>query len=671
MKRSFVSILLGLVCAVFFVSGCALFEQQDADNLVKFSAASSLQTKVHYGDVVTSNNKQFIQMIWDNGDQIRIVSDNARTASGADFYDYPLVHDREEGSHSYAKFAQSENQSGLRWDEGGSNNSYNFYATYPAVSVNEEGTFSASLPSNEYLMVAHTATSYDPAKKVFLSFYPAFTAIEITLLNNDSGVNITGCALSSRSTTLVGSFTASIGDSKLSNIYIPNGVQYAEPVEHLTKSLSNGGKCFTFFCLPQNLYDLELTCYYTKNGTGYHKTIALKESGSNLMFEACKYHRLSLTVNSSGGGGGGDIDLGLTVGGAQMLLYVISNHEGGWPSAIMSYCASKYGISNPTDYLSSTGWDQNTPFYKEYFGKWGAIITKVGNFINVNGWNQANERFKSNSTVFPSASDHFTEDELTEITAFLATVTNTGSVGNGSTMITDNIIASDFDWLPSITSIDCLQTEQTMNPRPSVEIDGVDGLTYINLNYYTYVTVSDCGDSDGVSIYMSNANSEGTTGELIIKDLKLSDNFNIGNQHARGPVTFDNVSGMTALSLGNATSAYITGCPDLTSISVTTAHNLTDFTVENCDNFTTFSIDNPGEDFTDITLRNTKWFTDGTVSGSHQALNITLDNCSTSSGSGLIKLSNMYFDTEGYTININRVANAGNVVVRDANGTER
>ena len=667
MKRlsaSFTPVLLGLVCAVFFVSGCALFEQQANDSLIKFSAASSLQTKVHYGDIDNSGATPAIQMIWDNGDVIRIVSDNARTASNADFYDYPLVHDREEGAHSFAKFVQSENQSGLRWEDGGS---YNFYAAYPAVNVASDGTFSASLPSDEYLMVAHTSTGYDPAKKVFLSFYPAFTAVEITLLNNDGNVIINDCALSSSSTALVGDFTATIGSSRLSNINIRRGVFYADPVSGLTESLSNGGKRFTFFCLPQNLYNLELTCYYTKNGAACHKTIALKESGSNLMFEACKYHRLSLTVNSSGGGGG-DIDLDLTVGGAQMLLYVISNHEGGWPSPIMSYCAEKYGISDPIAYLNSTGWDQGTPFYKDYFGKWSAIIGKVGSFITANGWNKANERFKSNSTVFPSASGHFTEDELTEIVGFLETVTNTGVVGNGGTMITGDIIASDFDWLPSLVSIDCLQADQNLNPRPSVEVVDRPIVQNINLNYYTYITIESCGGSEGVTLTLNNSNN--VTGELIVRDLRINGQINIGNQHAYGPVLIESVSGMTSLSLGDGTDTWIKDCPDLETITVTTSHNLTDFTVENCPEFRYFSISNVDYNkFKSICLEKTPMFTSGDVNGGLAGISISLQDCSTGSGSGVIRMNNMYFSNDN--INITRVANADNAVVRDATGAQR
>lgn len=652
---SFSTALLGLFGLLMLATGCELFESPASDT-IRFSAASSLSTKVYYGNV----DDGYIQMIWETGDQIRIASDRARTSSDAgnmSWHDYSLRHDREEGSHSFAKFDLAANEQGLRWDEDGT---YNFWATYPPVSVAEDGRFEARVPNDSYLMVAHTRTSYDTNKQVFLSFYPAFTAIEITISSDDDEAKITDCDLFSNSTPLTGKFSAQIGDRNISG-YSP--IQTSHTAEPSLVSGDDSRKTFTFFCLPQDLRSIAVTCYYTKNGTSYYKALDLTESGSAMVFSACMYHRLWLTLDSSGGGGGEDMQL--TVGGAQMLLYVLANHENGWPSPIMQYCAAKYGISDPVGYLNSTGWSNATPFYQEYFGRWQVIMTKISNFINPNGWSQVNERFNPNSTVFPNASDHFTSEEITEITSFLSTVTSTGSVGNGSTMITGDIASSDFAWMPSLTTIDCLQTDQNMNPRPSVDIASIPSLTYINLNYYTYVTVSECGGSGGVSINMMNANN--TTGELVVRDLKLNDQFNIGNQHAHGPVTFDNVSGMSTLSLGNATSAYIHACPDLTTVNVTTAHNLTDLTVEDCPNFTTFNIGNAGSNFKSITLKNTPNFLSGTAGDGLTGFTITLQDCSGNVGAGTtpyIQLNNTWISD----VTVNRDATSSRVVVRDSHG---
>ncbi len=607
MKRSFVSILLGLVCAVFFVSGCALFEQQDSDNLIKFSAASSLKTKVHYGDFDNPNNPSSIQMIWDNGDKIRIVSDHAQTASGADFFDYPLVHDREEGSHSFAKFAQSENQSGLRWDEGGS---YNFYATYPVVNVDYYGTFSASLPSDEYLMVAHTATSYDPAKKVFLSFYPAFTAIEITLLNNDSGVNITGCELSSSSTALIGTFTASIGNSSLSNLNIQSGVYYAEPVAHLTNSLSNGGKRFIFFCLPQNLYNLSLTCFYTKNGSSYYKNISLKESGSNLMFEACKYHRLSLTVNSSGGGGGGDVDFSsLTMGGCQMLLSLLKQNA--W--SLQQYAQSK------NVYL-----DQNL------------AVNLFNYYVNNNvGQVDARDAFKG------TGSNSYSSDQLPVVKSFLETLTNYTHQNS----LWATIEASDFSFVPNLETITQLEVDpQRINDYSlSIDVSGLQKLKTISLYKCTHLKVRNCPELTSVSVLNIDNNVDS---EFEMDNCPKVTSFSQDWNGQRGSFSFTNMSGLQVISLKNGASVNVSNCESLTNLSMEQASNLSSLSLSNVPNFTT-----------------------GNFTTVEKTVSVNLNNCSTNvSGAALNMKGNGNASNDGKTnsdnLTVTFTDNGGNVKVR-------
>lgn len=649
MKRSsasFLPILLGLVCAVFLVSGCALFEQQANDSLIKFSAASSLQTKVHYGDIDYSGNTPNIQMIWDNGDVIRIVSDHARTASNADFYDYPLVHDREEGSHSFAKFVQSENQSGLRWEEGGN---YNFYAAFPAVNMASDGSFSASLPSDEYLMVAHTSTSYDPAKKVFLSFYPAFTAVEITILNDNSDVTITDCALSSSSTALVGDFTATIGNSRLSNINIRSGVFYADPVSSLTESLSYGGKRFTFFCLPQNLYNLELTCFYSKNGTTFYKTIALKESGSNLMFEACKYHRLSLVLDSSGGSGGGDYEL--TLGGSQLLLVTLRNNYTKVVSGLKAY----YGIGEGPAWQYPNG------------AQFEAMLQSVRDKVSTNGDQFIKDHFWEADKVFNgTASFSFTSDELQILSeAVLPLITDTGTIGQEQyTKITADIIATDFTWLPNLQSISHLETDQNLSPRPSISIENLSSLNNVNLNQYTFVNIDGCGGSSGVSVHMSNANN--VAGELVLKNMKVNGQLNIGNQHMIGPVIVENVTGMSSMSVGNLTSAQISNCPDLQTINLSTARNLTDFSVEDCEYLRYFTISNAGSSFQRISLKNTPKLERGEAGNNMSNFTVLLRDCSYEvSGTPYIQLNN----TQVGSVTVSKDTRSAHVEVRCQDGT--
>ena len=651
MKRSstsFVSILLGLVCAVFSVSGCILFDAPADSSLVKFSAASSLKTKVHYGDFDDPFNPKHIQLVWDDEDVIRIASDRAKTAGGADSYDYMLEHDREEGTRSFAKFKQSNNQSGLRWEDSGT---YNFYATYPAVEVNaQNGTFSASLPSHEYLMVAHTSTSYNPNNKVFLSFYPAFTAIEITIYNDDpDNVWIDDCSLSTPSSSsypeLVGDFTAAIGDEYLSGLSIREGSHYADPVSK-EPLYNDEGMQFMFFCLPQDLYNLSLTCYYTKNGSAFSKTIELKESGRSLSFEACKYHRLALTVNSEGGD---DIELSLTLGGAQMLLMTLRNNS----TKIISGLKAYYGIG-PGD---ASQYPNGAQF--------NAMLRSIQEKTSSNADQFIKDHFWEADVVFLGGKSYsFTTEELKILRqAVLPLITKTGTIGQEDySKITSYILASDFLWLPNLEEITHMETRQNLSPRPSLEVGNVPSLNYIELNQYTYVTVRGSEDSDVLTLNMMNANN--SEGAIYIEDLRFNDQFNIGNQHPKGPVTFKNVSGIQQLNLGNATAVSMYNCPDLERVNVQTAINLTSFDIENCDNFTNFAIQNAGNPFKSLTLWNTPYFEDGYATTTLTDFTVTLASCSYNyTGTPYINLPN----TKSSSVTVIKDDRSGRVEVRTQN----
>ena len=328
MKKSICAVLsawVGCLSLLLAVTGCT-FNNEPTDSLIKFSAASSLETKVYYGDETDG----YMQMVWENGDQIRIVSDRAQTANHEYSHDYTLRHDREEGSHSFAKFVMEEGETGLRWEETGY---YDFFASYPPVSLATDGTVTATLPDDAYLMVAHTKTTYSEERRVFLSFYPAFTAVNVTILTDAAGVTIDDCELYSSSTALSGTFRAKIGDSGLTSYSVQSGRYYASPA--LTSNVY-GGKEFTFFCLPHDLRNMSLTCYYTKNGNQQIKSIDLVESGGSMVFASGKYHRLSLTIDSSGGGEIIDFS-SLTMGGCQMLLSLLK--ENAW--SLQQYAQSQ------------------------------------------------------------------------------------------------------------------------------------------------------------------------------------------------------------------------------------------------------------------------------------------------------------------------------------------
>ena len=531
--------LCGLFFMLFALGGCELFEQSSGNKLIKFSAASSLETKVYYGD----ERNGYIQMVWESGDQIRIVSDRAKTESNDYSHDYTLWHDREEGSHSYAKFAMEEGETGLRWDDEYAG-SYNFWATYPPVSVATDGSFTATLPDDAYLMVAHTQTTYDTQKKVFLSFYPAFTAVEITILSDAPEVTINDCELSSASSALTGRFTAKIGDSGLSNYSLRSGMYYAEPA--ISTSVS-GGRRFLFFCLPQNLYNMSLTCYYTKDGSRNNKSIDLVESGGSMVFTSGKYHRLTLTVDSSGGGEIVDFS-SLTMGGAQMLLSLLKQNA--WP--LQQYAQAQ------NVYI-----DQNE------------AVNLFNYYVN-NNVGQADARNAFNGT----GSNSFTSAQLPVIKSFLETLT---SYTHQNTLWS-TITASDFSFVPNLETISQLEVDpQRVNDYSlSVDVSGLEKLKSVSLYKCTHLKVSNCPELTSVTVMNVDNN---VACDFVLENCPKVTGFSQDWNGQRCSFTFTDMTGLQVISLKNGSSVTVSNCAALTNLSMEQSSNLTSVSLSGVPNF--------------------------------------------------------------------------------------
>lgn len=644
--RTVVSALAGFAFLLMSVTGCTLFDGTARDGVIRFTAASSLETKVYYG----SEQDGKIRMVWETGDQIRIVSDRARTPLGGAYHDYRLRNSDSEhsnsGSSSFAKFDLDEaGENGLRWDESGD---YEFYATYPPVNVSGNGAFEADVSSDEYLMVAHTTAAYNTQRNVFLRFYPAFTAIEVTIAADDADVTINDCELYSVS-FLAGKFTAKIGDTGIYDFDLTQPTRSAYP--SLTSG-SGSSKTFTFFCLPQELKNVTVYCTFTKNGLQRTKSLYLSQSNESIRFAACKYHKLALTLDSSGGGGGEEFEL--TLGGAQLLLMTLRNNN----TKIISGLKAYYGIG-------SDPW-ATYPNSDKFQAMRSSIMEKTSSnadqFIKDHYW-EADKVFNGNESF------SFTAEELAVLKeAVLPLITDTGTIGQEDySKITSDIVASDFTWLPNLERINHLETNQNLSPRPSLSISDLSSLQSVELNQYTFVNIDGCGGSNGVSVSMSNANN--VAGELVLKNMKINGQINIGNQHMIGPVIVENVTGMTSATVGNLTSAQFKNCPDLQSINLSTARDLTDFTVENCSNFTTFSIGNAGSSFQRITLRNTPKFERGTAGDNMNNFTVTLRECSGDVPSGTtpyIQLNN----TQISNVTVSKDPASSRVEVRANGGTK-
>jgi hypothetical protein len=311
-------------------AGCVKNSPAASDDL-QFSAESSISTKAIYG----ADAGEYQRIIWQGGDEVTIASDQAQTLWGRKFCDYIVTPENGDGSATTREskgrisrkptIVDNTEDSGLRWNENASGTA-NFWSVYPATTDNsiQSGNVRISIPAStspglsvnqpsgdiikildpvngSYPMVAH-ATASANNKLVKLQYYPAFTAFQITLLNNSGGeITLSSCSLSSTTNDLYGTFTASIDDLAMDNPQSP-------ALSNLTdagKSVSVGigqviadgkGITFSIFCLPQDLTNMTFSCTYVDASGEQTRKLQLKKNDAPIVFGACKQHRMTLTL---------------------------------------------------------------------------------------------------------------------------------------------------------------------------------------------------------------------------------------------------------------------------------------------------------------------------------------------------------------------------------------
>lgn len=327
--------ILCLAGAAMMVAGCVKGNLSTNDDL-QFTAQSSIETKAVYG----SDAGDYQRIIWQDGDEVTIASDQAQTLWGRSFCDYIVTPEdndatastRESKGRIKRKTTVNGNSedSGLRWNDNASGTA-NFWSVYPATNdagiqsgiVNATISSSTSLdlstnqPSGNvikildprkgsYPMVAH-GTADANTNLVKLQYYPAFTAFQITLFNNtNSQITLKSCSLSSTTSNLSGTFTASIdalATDAPSHPVLSNLTGEGKTVTvGVTDVLDNGkGVTFSIFCLPQDLTDLTFNVTYIDSNGEQSRSLRLEQNDTALTFEACKQHRFSLTLTESGG----------------------------------------------------------------------------------------------------------------------------------------------------------------------------------------------------------------------------------------------------------------------------------------------------------------------------------------------------------------------------------
>ena len=284
-------VLLGLClllcsCTSFFNSTIRFTSTADKTQI-------SPITKVHFG----GDYANFQRIDWDEGDGVRIISDYATSTNSSNYADYHVFNIQQVNEKSVGKLTCI-NGTNLIWNSKHTGD-YNFWSIYPisaASSMRDEGfngTFSANIPEDEFLMVSHTIVPYG-TKEINLQYHPAFTTFRFSMISDIENVTLNSVKLTSPD-YLTGDFTTTIDNiiNNNSEITVSNGEKDIFLNTNVILSMSEGVE-FLFFCLPHDINTVKLTCNFTVNGEEIEKSLKL-----SYQFGASKQYRFYLKLNTN------------------------------------------------------------------------------------------------------------------------------------------------------------------------------------------------------------------------------------------------------------------------------------------------------------------------------------------------------------------------------------
>jgi hypothetical protein len=571
---------LCFIGAALVNTGCVKNDLATSNDL-QFSAESTIATKAVYG----ADAGEYQRIIWQSGDEVTIASDQAQTLWGRKFCDYTVTPMDGDASattrQSQGKISRKptvsggSEDSGLRWNDNAAG-SANFWSVYPATTYTgiESGTVQATIPAStslalstrqpgsdivkildpvngSYPMVAH-ATANANTNLVKLQYYPAFTAFQITLYNGTEGnITLSNCSLSSTSSDLSGTFTASIdalATDAPSNPVLSNLTGTDRTVSvGIGQVLSNGqGVTFSIFCLPQTLTDLTFNCTYVDANGEQNRSLALKQYDEALTFDACKQHRMSLTLTKSGG-----LNFEIT----EVIKIILAN-----------------AFPNLFDYSPSYG-----DGYQLYHHGTSNRVTEEE--IRAAVLNVTSVTLSQDYGV--QGLDYTAED----MSAFV----------NLETFILDNVhtVANiSIDGLPHFTTFDMLYADNIhnvsitncpMTETVTINSQSLSTLYFENLTSMKYLTINEgTANSNLASLTVENC-----------PDLEIVDLGEVGKLEE---IDLSGCSKMTDLSIGLATKLEdldLSGCTALKNLYINQARSLTSLDTDDCTSIESIVLTNP------------------------------------------------------------------------------
>lgn len=313
MKRAV--LYISLIAALPFLASCDKNEFNWGAGVgtpITFSANSYYEngpsTRTEYSNDFVGTNPTYERINWVADDLIRISATDGNSNASAS---YTIVGSSiaASGQNSNASVTLASGSSELQWMSDATHTFYAFYGNNAASSTGK--TITATLPEAQNGTRVGSTNVYKPnmgyaymwaAKStaptnegVSLEFSPLMTAFEVTVgAQGTSTLNIKSFTLESTSTTISGSFKATINDNlqgyTLSDISGTKKITVSFGSAGVDVTNSNPAT-FTVFAIPQStgLTNLKMT-FTLADGS---KTIALNYNGSPMTFAAGKKYKIT------------------------------------------------------------------------------------------------------------------------------------------------------------------------------------------------------------------------------------------------------------------------------------------------------------------------------------------------------------------------------------------
>ena len=332
-KKNFVA----LACLAALLSCSKSLQTGKAGDPINFSSISNSAGRydskaVYAGDKYDEGKKEHIY--WAEGDVIRIYCEQASHpgSSPANHYaDYRVSEVLSDKSQANISLDADKNKNGLFWNDTPATE-HTFYGVYPSPEVNgicssisgavltaalpqSQNTLTGALTSSEgsyvlapdlkwQLMTAgpeqYNESNFPASGTVFLTFNPLTTAIQLTLMNdNTDAITIKELALVSAGTQISGNFTignvaaksadgfptvTGSGSSPLTDTEKTVKLEFASPYVALGQGKTIS---FTFFLAPvSNVQDLTFQLVLSDGSVS--KLRLGYTDGTGLLFPRCK-----------------------------------------------------------------------------------------------------------------------------------------------------------------------------------------------------------------------------------------------------------------------------------------------------------------------------------------------------------------------------------------------